>query len=428
MKHLKIILFTTALVFSAMQATAQTADVAFTPYSIFGIGELSHLGTTYNANMAGIGVGDRTVNCINVLNPAAVTARETKSFMLDFGLENRNKYFQQNDAQAANNTFNMHHIVFSMPIYKSSAFKVGIMPYSNLGYKFQESEKRPEVIAEMGDVQYVHTGKGSIYQVTLGAGVTLWDRLSLGVDGLYYFGNVKHEIQTSFSTNTKYRYIETGNEDLISAFGVKFGLQYTQNFNAVKSLTIGATYSLPTKLKGYRTHYAYASTTSQIDTVTNDKYKFSVGTIPAEIAVGISFRNKEKFMIGFDYTYQDWTKANLEPVQGVDFAAVKSQNFRLGFEVTPNMYDVRYFFKRLTYRGGVYHDMTYMSLNGKQVAATGLTLGVGIPVFRYHNMINFGIDLGQKGSLKNNMVRERYFLFTLSFSMHDIWFIKPMYQ
>ena len=62
------------------------------------------------------------------------------------------------------------------------------------------------------------------------------------------------------------------------------------------------------------------------------------------------------------------------------------------------------------------------------MTATGLTLGMGIPVFRYYNSINFGIDMGQRGTLKGNQVRERYFLFTISFNLHDIWFIKPLYN
>jgi hypothetical protein len=39
-----------------------------------------------------------------------------------------------------------------------------------------------------------------------------------------------------------------------------------------------------------------------------------------------------------------------------------------------------------------------------------------------------GLELGQRGTLKNNLVRERYFLFTLSFNLHDIWFIPTLYN
>ena len=61
-------------------------------------------------------------------------------------------------------------------------------------------------------------------------------------------------------------------------------------------------------------------------------------------------------------------------------------------------------------------------------ARRGITLGVSFPVFRYYNAVTLGIDIGQRGSVTDNLIRERYFLFTLSFDLHDIWFVKTLYQ
>ena len=62
-----------------------TADTGYSPYSLFGLGQLSGQGTTFNATMGGLGLAVRNNRFINVANPAAVTAREAKSFMMDFG-------------------------------------------------------------------------------------------------------------------------------------------------------------------------------------------------------------------------------------------------------------------------------------------------------------------------------------------------------
>lgn len=429
MKNKRSLLLAALLLFTiTLPLKAQEAQIGFTPYSIFGVGDLANKGTAYNMAMGGIGICDRNVRALNLINPAAVTARETKSFLMDFGVENRNTIYRQEGIRSANNTFNMHHIAASFPIYKNSAFKIGIMPYSNVEYSFSSSEEKPEVMAEMGDIRYNHKGKGSIYNVFVGAGVTLWDRLSLGVDGEYYFGNLKKSVTTIFTTNSNYRTIDTGNEDLVSAFGVKFGLQYTQPLSATKEITVGATYSLATKLKGGRTTYSYGESSSLSDTIAITKTKLNLGSIPAELGVGISYRDKEKWMIGFDYTRQDWTNANLAATPGVNFKPVVANCFRVGMELTPSRYDVRYFLKRCTYRVGAYRNYTYVSLNGKQVVATGVTLGMGIPVFRLYNAVNIGVDLGEKGSVVNDNVKERYALITLSFNLHDIWFIKPLYN
>ena len=148
------------VLFIALPSSAQTiaADGSFTPYSMFGVGSLVRPGTSYNLSMGGIGIGDRNFRYINYINPAAVTERQAQSFMLDFGIEQGNIYYTANPATAiggtgsdllksVNNTFNMHHIIASFPIWKSSAFKVGIVPYSNVGYKFVTTESNDEMLS-----------------------------------------------------------------------------------------------------------------------------------------------------------------------------------------------------------------------------------------------------------------------------------------
>lgn len=431
-----------AALFSApAEAGAQEtlANSGYSPYSLYGFGDIARQGTAYNFSMGGIGIGDRNIRYINVLNPAAVTARDPKSFMMDFGLENRNIIFQGNAATAlgssaagkmtsAANTFNMHNVVASFPIASHSAFKLGIMPYSSVAYSFRAYEKDENLLSDLGDIQYLKTGQGGVYQAFFGAGVTLWDCLSLGADLNYYFGNIMRKSEAYFTTNSSYRTISSGWDYNISSFGGKFGLQFSQRLGRTTFATIGATYSLNSELKGGETRYAYG-VTSVTDTVVNNNFKMSGYRIPSEIGVGISVRGADSWMVGFDYTTQDWTGMTFEGNPGVDLQCGRSQNFRAGFEFTPNRYDIRYFLKRWTYRAGLYHEQSHMVLNGSPVAATGFTLGFGIPASRYyHHSINFGVDIGQRGSLNSDLIRERYFIFTISFNLHDIWFIKPMYN
>jgi hypothetical protein len=51
-----------------------------------------------------------------------------------------------------------------------------------------------------------------------------------------------------------------------------------------------------------------------------------------------------------------------------------------------------------------------------------------LPVFRLYNGISLGVDLGQRASTRNNMIRERYATFNIGFNIHDIWFRKVQYQ
>jgi len=422
-----------------LRAQDVLSDVSYSPYSLYGLGDQLRQGTAYSLSMGGVGIADRNVRYINLLNPAALTAREAKSFMMDFGIENRNTIYQGNAAaslsptatgvmKSASNTTTIHHIVATMPIESHSAFKVGIMPYSSVAYRFRAEETSDELLSEMGDIQYYKTGTGGIYEAFLGAGVTFWNRLSLGAEAHYYFGKIDRSSSAYFLTNASYRTIETGTLYNVSCFGGKFGLQYSQPIGNGSSLTIGATYKLPMLMRGNETRYAYGVTSVATDTIVNQRVRMTDYSIPAEIGAGISFSYADRLVVGLDYVRQDWRGRTFEGTPGIDFQAVTAQSFRAGVEFTPNRYDIRYFMRRLSYRVGAYHDKSYIQLNGQQVNTTGFTLGVGIPVFRYYNSVNLGIDFGQRGTLDKNLVRERYFLFTVSFNLHDIWFIKPLYN
>ena len=438
-----LLLLSSAPLHTAAAQDEVLAGNGYSPYSLFGFGDLVRQGTTYSLSMGGIGIGDRNFRYINLLNPAAVTAREAKSFMLDFGLENRNVLYQGNAATSlsetatgnltsANNTFNMHHIVATLPIGTKAAFKLGVMPYSTVAYDFDAEETSDALIAQVGDITYERQGRGGLYQAVLGVGVTFWNRLSLGADANYYFGKIDRNSSAYFTTNSSYRTINSGWSYNISCFGAKAGLQYTQPIKGASYFVVGATYGFDTKLRGHETRYAFGETSSVTDTIVFKKTSLESYRIPAELGVGLTFHQGDRWLLGFDYIRQDWTSLSFGGYPGIDFEAGVSQSFRAGFEVTPNRYDVRsgfgHFLRRLTWRGGAYRELSYLTLGGSQVATTGITLGLGIPVFRYYNSVNLGVDLGQRGSISNSQIRERYFLFTVSFNLHDIWFIPTLYN
>ena len=164
--------FLTALVavcatFSAFGQAAGT----YTPYSIYGVGDLSQPGSAYNKTMGGVGVALRNNRYLNLLNPAAVTARDSLAFMADFSLYNDNKVFQQGGIKSASNTFNINNLAMSFPIWRSSAMMVGIMPYSDTGFGYSFEYTDPDLIGHTGNINYSATGKGSIYKAFAAAGV-----------------------------------------------------------------------------------------------------------------------------------------------------------------------------------------------------------------------------------------------------------------
>ena len=432
----RILLLSVFLIISVCVSAQDGTYGAYSPYSIYGIGDISQEGSAFNKSMGGVGLATRNRRLINYMNPAAVTARDSLSFMADFGLQQSNKVYRQGDLRSAHNTFNIYNFVMSFPIYRSSAFMVGITPFSDVGYDFSSIETDQNIIGNTGNISYDSYGTGSVYQVFAGAGVTLWKRLSLGAEAIYYFGNIDKVTNMDYS-NSSYRSINSGSDLMVRGTTGKFGLQYEQKLGGDVSMIIGATYRLSTSLKGTALNYRYANQDSVTDTLKNESTDLRKAGLrfADELGVGISFKGGEKWSAEFNYLRSDWRNSGFDSASGFSvksdtetFSSTVSQSFRAGFEIVPNRNDIRYYLRRCAYRAGVYYDQSYYKLNGNNVNSMGVTLGVTLPVFRLYNGLTLGVDLGQRASTRNNMIRERYATFVIGFNIHDIWFQKVQYK
>lgn len=444
----KKILLGLALLSPSLCTFAQTSATtgtygSYSPYSIYGVGEVAKEGTAYTRSMGGIGIATRNRRFINITNPAAVTARDTLAFMADFGLYEDNKIYVQGSRKGVKNTFNVHDFVITAPIWRSSAFMVGLTPFSDVGYSFSSEETDEQKLAHTGNITYDSYGDGSLYQLFFGAGATFWKRLSIGAEFIYYFGNLDRNSNETFENST-YRSITYGNALSLHGYTGKFGIQYEQRLGGDVSMTLGATYRLGTNLKGYAKHFAYATQSSVTDTLKAMTYTDTLGRscssprIADEIGAGISLKGGDRWMVEFNYLRSDWKNSGFESLKGfkstgtTTFTSSVSQSFRAGFEFIPNRNDIRYYFKRCSYRGGLYYDQDYMLVNGCRIDSYGLTLGITLPVFRWYNGLSLGVDIGRRGSAKTsggvNMIMENYCKFVIGFNIHDIWFQKPRYN
>ena len=431
----KIFLLSVFLVMSVCVSAQDGTYGSYSPYSIFGIGDISRQGTSFNKSMGGVGIATRNNRFINYMNPASLTARDSLSFMADFGLSQKNTIYRQGDLRSANNTFNIYDFMMSFPIWKSSAFVVGITPFSDVGYNFSHIEENQDIIGQTGNIEYDSYGNGSVYQIFLGAGATFWKNFSVGAEMIYYFGNVDKITNMNY-TDPSYRSINSGSELSIRGVTGKFGVQYEQKLAGDVSMVVGATYKLGTNMKGYAVNYKYANQSSVSDTLnhrvdTLGKENIRIGD---ELGLGISVRGGDRWSAEFNYTRSDWRKTGLDSAPGfavkgdMDFTTSVSQSFRAGFEITPNRNDIRYYLRKCTYRAGVYYNQEYYKVNGHNVNSIGITIGATLPVFRWYNGLTLGIDFGQRSSDKYDMIRERYVMFNIGFNIHDIWFQKPRYN
>ncbi|MBQ9185408.1 MAG: hypothetical protein IJ151_06010 [Bacteroidales bacterium] len=438
-KVYKYLLFTALGVLCSVGAYAQTesAHNSYSPYSVFGIGDLYTQGSAYNKSMGGVGIAMRNNQYINYLNPAAVTARDTLAFMADINLSVQNKFYSQNGKKSANNTFNISGLAFTVPIYNKSAFIMGITPFSDVGFDFT-TKINSGSLAETGYITRAAKGDGGLYQLFAGAGIQLGSHFSVGAQAMYYFGKIDKDYVYTFQTSSA-NSLYTGYDLELNALTGKIGLQYETRLSNGLTITAGATHRLKTSLKGRIRDYKLSSLSSQTDTL-----KYSLDTLgknnggvklAGETGIGIAIRRGDKWRFEIDYTFADWSNSGFESISGISstsnaaaFSCTKAQSLRAGFEYIPNKNDIRYYLRRCAYRAGLYYDKAYYKFNGNAVNSYGLTFGVTLPIFRWYNGLTLGVDIGQRGKNTANMVRERYVMFSVGFNIHDIWFQKARYE
>ncbi len=424
------------LLFGVLSLRAQSgAFSTYSPYSVFGVGEQMTEGTAFNKTMGGVGVATRNNRYINYLNPAALTARDTLAFMLDFGVSNSNKYFQQGNINSVNNQFNICNFILSVPIYRSSALAIGITPYSGVGYDFSYAETRPEIIGYTGNIDYQAYGQGALTKIFLSAGATFWKRFSIGAELDYYFGRIE-KVSNKIFEQASFRSTYGGYNMKLWGLGGKFGLQYEHRFNTLNSLTVGATYRLKTDIHGTNEEYYHATLSSVQDSVYTQDMMTQKVKLGDEIGVGLAVKIDGRWSVEVDYLRSDWRDSNFSNARGfavqtednLIFESAASHTIRAGVEFVPNRNDIRYYYRRMAYRAGVYYDTGNIRYGGNPVTRCGLTLGMTFPVFRWFNGFTIGIEIGKRGTLRNNMIRENYFQVHASMNIHDVWFQKPKYE
>ena len=441
----RIIIAAAALSLACFSAFAQAKNGEFSsysPYSIFGVGDIANPGSTYNLGMGGVGLASRNNRYLNTLNPAAVTARDSLAFMLEFFVNNTNTLMQQKvggeTSNMVKNASNIGGFGASFPIWRSSAFMAGLAPYSSTGYRYSYKETDPNILATEGSIDYVNFGQGSLYKMYLGAGVTFWKKVSLGVEVDYVFGNSEKGFYQSFQRvpHNEVQDIYTTN---LHAFVPKFGFQFEQAFGSKSKICIGGTFSPAVNLRGtieYQRLAVGAAESVVVDSWT-DTLAHNLGAVklPMEAGIGIAWRYGDKFRAEFDWTGSVWKNTGIDSYEGfgndpanMTFNACNRNVFRAGLEYIPNPNDIRYYRKRIAYRAGAYRINEYYTYCGNSVSTTGVTLGMTIPIFRWYNGLSFALDAGRRGSLDGGMVRESYFKISVGVNLYDIWFQKPRYD
>ena len=436
--------------------SAQTSSInAFSPYTMYGIGEQNTPGTLPMRSMGGVGVAMRSAGIINLLNPAAYSAAPQKTFLFNFGLEGQNYYNSQTvegvSKRTAYNTFNFHDIAFQLPLAKKLGLGFSLTPYSSVGYRtkyYHEFDPEDPIFSNIGNIQYNYQGEGDVTEVKVGIGWEPFKNFSIGVAAQYYWGDIdRNFVMTPTPITGEGTFTSTVGLDNYSISSIKgqVGVQWSPILTAKHILTVGATLDFGGNLNPEVTKKLYIG--DLYNTIVKGDTTHLKMVLPRQLALGVYYQNS-KWAVGLDYVYQNWGGRNkgseMTGVSGADQTAYKVQytntsTIKMGVEYTPNRYDVRRFLKRWSYRAGFRYGNYNQTFNGDKLSQYAVTAGIGIPVKLWAvSGIDFGIEYGRRGyniAERVGLVRQQYFKFAVGFTLFaegrengEYWFSRPKYE
>ena len=418
------------------------------PFSRFGLGDLSSPYYTAMAAMGGYTTAFNDPFHINLSNPASLAYLKATAF--EVGLSAKNSTLS--DAGNKSGSFlsgNLEYLALGFPLKntlnqvldrKNSPWQFGsaisLQPYSLVGYDISTVE----VSEEAGSTTNVLKGTGGTYRLNWGTGAR-YKNLAFGVNLGYQFGKITNSRLVSFDT-LSFSYFTEFRDDLsITGFVWNAGLQYTYDFKKVnkegdkvpdgRRIVFGITGNNKRNFTSTSTNYIKRENFYYpgilIDTILYEPEKELKGVLPSALSLGVAYEKFNKVKLGLEYSISNWSQYTNEAKPDI---LSDTWRFAIGGEFIPNASSYNKYFHRIRYRAGFYTGTDARSLQGEQLKYSAVTFGFGLPIVMSRqrvSFVNLGFEYGTAG-LKD-VLNEKYFKFTLGFTLNDnSWFFKRKFN
>lgn len=409
-------LFSALFIMGSVAANAQSSTNS--PYTRYGLGELSDQAFAHNAAMGGIGYALRSSEQINVMNPASYSAVDSLSFMFDIGMGLKSSNYQENGYKTNAKNASFDYLAMQFRLHPRVGFAVGFTPYSNVGYKFS----RTSDIENSDDVTLTNTfyGDGGLQQIFGGIGFKILDNLSIGANVGYLYGEIDYQTLATLSNGGDQT--TTYNNISINSYIANFGLQYTQKLSKTDKVTLGLVYGLGHDLKSTETKGIQVTDGSSYSELTEETIKDSYG-IPSTFGAGLTWQHKQNLTVGADYTLQQFE--NVKYDNSTDFYKNRTR-IGAGIEYMPSLYG-RNYLSRIRYRAGAYYSSSYMKLpeyDGPK--EWGVSAGFGLPLhlFQRNTVLSITGQYVRVLPSVKGMLSENRFVLKLGLTFNEHWFMK----
>ncbi|WP_445908831.1 hypothetical protein [Yeosuana sp.] len=394
---------------------SQSNNQTFTPYSLFGLGSFNNSNTGITNAFGNNGIALESVTEINNLNPASLASIKTNSFLFDSGVKAKINDFQSANDGDRKTALSFSNLSFAFSVDEKSGVSLSLIPFTEVGYVFNNIINRVEGANEV----YYSTvvGNGGLNNLNLSYGRIIDKNIRVGIGFNYYFGTIKQSEIVSY------------NSDLLSIVednfynGVRFTYGYQQKLN--EKFTIATVLKLPTRLSGSKNRKVL-KLVNDVNTIIEDDSNLTLVdfNIPFEFNFGFKFQQKQ-FQFLADYSRVLWNSVNTSDNIGT---YVTSNRIGFGGEYGYKYLNKLNLEKKLSFRLGFSYDDGFLKVNNSTLDSYTLTSGIGIPFGQHNSFFNISYSYGSAGRISNTLVRENTHSLSLNFSFEDIWFIKSKFD
>jgi len=388
--------------------------------------------------MGGLSAAYSSPFTINTVNPASHA--DLLLTTIEAGVEGDYIEARSKDSSYTGNYVSLSHLALAFPVKlgvwgASLSFK----PYSGVNYSFQRALSDSNV----GSYKEYFTGKGNLYQVTVGNGFK-YRGFSLGFNLSFLFGHIDYSKLVVFPDNTGFLNSREANENTVRGFMYTVGAQYRHKIEESKRraaqkdpiyIVAGAYGSSATvqrvKIADYWQRYNTSSGAVLIkDTLGSTSLTNKSLTLPGYVGAGISFDRPDHWYIGADFKYTMWNQFK-SPLDN----SSNTNNWRLSFGAmfTPDKKmnenkKSKNFLKNLVYRVGAYTGTSELIVHGTQLKENGFTVGLGIPVPKARSLLNISFEYKNRGTTSNNLYSENFYRFGVGMILNEKWFTKRKFD
>ncbi len=328
------------VLFTLKSSFFKAQNNTFSPYSRYGLGDITPTTFAHNAGMGGAyialmpdsgnGSAYPQAMFINAGNPAAYS--RIKFSTLEVGGTFVNSTFKSSTSSLNKWGANFAYGALGFPIRKNGGASFGIMPYSNVGYDTKNTTNE----AGIGNVSYLYNGTGGLNKAFIGYGMMPFQKrlikyrrknlfipdsvkrkshtgymvgeffakvlsdLSVGFNANYVFGTIEQDARVVYPSSILYnntyrsRYLSMGD--------------FTGNFGAQTAVTIDSIIDKKGRRRSIEKHVA---TLKALGTFSDAELKIKRDSISAATPLHKRhFNEKLKFTFGYFMALNNSLKVN----------------------------------------------------------------------------------------------------------------------